>query len=121
MSTARNGDGGSVTAEFAIVVPAVIAVLALVLGGIALGRDALSYATAANHAARAMARGQDPEQVRQSVTANLPGVLVEITEDLGEVCVTVRAERAGGEADAGATVRSWLPSPSARSCASRDV
>ena len=114
MSTARSGDGGSVTAEFAIVVPAVIAVLALVLGGIALGRDALSYATAANQAARALARGQNPDEVRQNITTQVPGALVEIADDVGEVCVTVRAASASG-------ARAWFASPAARECVSRDI
>ncbi len=114
MSAARSGDGGSVTAEFAIVVPAVIAVFALVLGGIALGRDALAYATAAHQGARDVARGHDPERVRQSITAHVPGALVEITDDLGEVCVTVRAASASG-------VRAWFAVPAARECVTRDI
>ena len=114
MSTARSGDGGSVTAEFAIVVPAVIAVLALVLGGIALGRDALSYAAAANQAARALARGQHPDEVRQNITTQVPGALVEIADDVGEVCVTVRAASASG-------ARAWFALPAARECVTRDI
>lgn len=114
MSTARSGDGGSVTAEFAIVVPAVIAVFALVLGGIALGRDALTYATAANQAARALARGQHPDEVRQNIAEHVSGALVEIADDLAEVCVTVRAASASGAS-------AWFASPAARACATRDI
>jgi hypothetical protein len=114
VSAARNGDGGSVTAEFAIVVPAVIAVFALVLGGIALGRDALAYATAAHQGARAVARGHDPERVRQNITGHVPGAVVEIVDDLGEVCVTVRAAPAAG-------ARAWFELPAARECVTRDI
>ncbi len=114
MHTVRNADGGSVTAEFAIVVPAVIVVFALVVGGIAHGRDALAVTAAAHQAARALARGDDRFQVRGSVLERLPGATVVIDDSGGEVCVTVRALAASG-------VRAWLAAPVARACAPRDI
>ena len=114
MSAVSNTDGGSVTAEFAIVVPAVIAVLALVVGGIALGRDALAVTSAAHQAARAVARGDDSVAVRDAVLDRLPGATVDIVRAAGEVCVTVQALNAAG---AGA----WFAAPTARACAARDI
>lgn len=114
MRSVRNTDGGSVTAEFAIVVPAVIAVLALVVGAIALGRDALAHTTAAHQAARAIARGDDPVQVRDRVLAHLPGATVDMLSADDEACVTVRPPTGGG-------VRAWFALPAARACAPRDI
>jgi hypothetical protein len=114
VSSVRNTDGGSVTAEFAIVVPAVIAVLALVVGAIALGRDALAHTTAAHQAARAIARGDDPMQVRDRVLAHLPGATVDMLSADDEACVTVRPPTGGG-------VRAWFALPAARACAPRDI
>jgi Flp pilus assembly protein TadG len=114
VSSVRNTDGGSVTAEFAIVVPAVIAVLALVVGAIALGRDALTHTTAAHQAARALARGDDPVQVRDRVLAHLPGATVDMLSADDEACVTVRPPTGGG-------VRAWFALPAARACAPRDI
>lgn len=114
MSSARNTDGGSVTSEFAIVVPAVIAVLAIVVGGIALGRDALAYTTAAHSAARALARGDDSVRVRDRILIHLPGATVEMLSSDGEACVTVRSPTARG-------VRAWFAAPAARACAPRDI
>ena len=115
MRSVRNTDGGSVTAEFAIVVPAVIAVLALVVGGIALGRDALAVTTAAHQAARAIARGDEPVEVQHVVLERVPGATVEIDPAPGdEVCVTVSAPRASG-------ARAWFGAPTARACAPLDI
>jgi hypothetical protein len=112
--SARNTDGGSVTAEFAIVVPAVIAVLALVVGGIAMGRDALAVSTAAHQAARAIARGDDPVQVQYVVLDRLPGATVDVVRAAREVCVTVQAPTASGAS-------SWFAPPSGRACAPLDI
>jgi Flp pilus assembly protein TadG len=114
VSSVRNTDGGSVTAEFAIVVPAVIVVLALVVGGIALGRDALAHTAAAHQAARALARGDDPAQVRDRVLAHLPRATVDMLSADGEACVTVRPPEVRG-------VRAWFAVPAARACAPRDI
>ena len=114
MNSLRNTDGGSVTAEFAIVVPAVIAVLALVMGAIALGRDALAVTTAAHQAARAIARGDDPAQVQFVVLDRLPGATVDVLRAAREVCVTVQAPIASG-------VGSWFAPPLGRACAPLDI
>ena len=114
MTLARRHDGGSVTAEFAIVVPAVIGVLTLVLAGIALGRDALAYTTAAHQIARALARGDDPARVRSDADDRLVGASVDIEDDGETVCVTVRANTTTG-------VRAWLAPPTARACATKDI
>ena len=51
------GDRGSVTAEFAVVIPAVIVVLACCLGGMRLAGEQLQLQATAAAAARAVSRG----------------------------------------------------------------
>jgi len=54
----RSGDRGSVTAETAIVMPAIVAVLAMLLAGAAAGSTQLQLEKAAQTAARQLARGE---------------------------------------------------------------
>ena len=54
----QNGDRGSVTAETAIVLPAIVAVLAMLLAGAAAGSTQLQLEKAAQTAARQLARGE---------------------------------------------------------------
>ena len=114
MRLSRGHDGGSVTAEFAIVVPAVIGVLALVLAGVSLGRDALAFTTAAHQVARAVARGDDPVRVKGDATERLAGASIDIVEEADEVCVTVQATTTSG-------ARAWFAPPAARACVMRDL
>ncbi len=58
MSRRQNCDRGSVTAETAIVMPAIVAVLAMLLAGAAAGSTQLQLEKAAQTAARQLARGE---------------------------------------------------------------
>jgi len=84
--SARN-DRGSITAEFVVVMPAVLVILVCCLGGLRLAAEQLRLQDAAGIAARALARG-DPAPV---TAARL------VRHDRGGlVCVTVsKAEPLG--------------------------
>lgn len=72
-------DGGSVTAEFVTVMPAVLVILACCLGGLRLASEQLSLVDTAGLAARALARG-DP--------APATGWELARTDRAGLICVT---------------------------------
>ncbi|MGD8194274.1 TadE family type IV pilus minor pilin [Herbiconiux sp. P18] len=81
-------DDGSVTAEFAVLLPAVAMVLVLGLGLLQLGTVQVRLTDAAADAARLVARGQD---AGARVAAAHPGA-TSATAHLGPlVCVTVSA------------------------------
>lgn len=58
---------GAVTAEFAVALPAVMALLALLLAGAAAGVTQLRIEEGARAGARALARGEDPAAVERTV------------------------------------------------------
>ncbi|MCO4276712.1 pilus assembly protein [Pseudarthrobacter sp. HLT3-5] len=67
----RRGPGnahGAVTAEFAVALPAVLLLLALLLAGASAGVTQLRLEEAARAGARALARGEDPAAVQGIVT-----------------------------------------------------
>ncbi|MHA3682979.1 TadE/TadG family type IV pilus assembly protein [Leucobacter sp. HY1910] len=88
-------DHGTVTAEFAVVVPAVLVVLGLVIGGIVIATNRLTLAAAAADIARLEARGDDT-LAAERVTAAGPGVGVERARDGALLCITLRASPVGG-------------------------
>jgi len=59
----RFGQRGMVTAEFAVVLPAVVLVLALSLGALGLAWDQIRCVDAARAGARAASRGDSPDVV----------------------------------------------------------
>lgn len=58
---------GTVTAEFAVTLPAVMALLAMLLAGAAAGMTQLRIEEGARAGARALARGDDPAAVERTV------------------------------------------------------
>jgi len=58
---------GAVTAEFAVALPAVLALLAMLLAGAAAGMTQLRLEESARAGARALARGDDPAAVERTV------------------------------------------------------
>jgi hypothetical protein len=64
--------GGAVTAEFAVALPAVLLLLAMLLAGSAAGITQLRLEEAARAGARALARGEDPSAV-DSIVRKLAG------------------------------------------------
>lgn len=67
--TTQNGGTGAVTAEFAVALPAVLLLLALLLSGAAAGVTQLRLEEAAHAGARALARGDDPGAVEGIVNS----------------------------------------------------
>lgn len=78
------GQRGSVTAEFAAVVPAVMLVLALCLGGLQLSTRRLQVQDAAALAARSAARGAPFD-----VAVLVPGAVMRIERRGNLVCAAV--------------------------------
>ena len=87
-------DRGSITAEFAIALPAVMVVLALCLGGMSVAGAGLRVQDAAAAAARAAGRG-DGVGIAAQVA---PGASVSQWAQGDLVCVTVSATAALGPA-----------------------
>ena len=89
------GERGSVTAEFAAALPAIVLLLGLALAALAVGSQAVRLQDAAGLAARALARGEQPGAVAAMVEALAPGAAIGRRESSGLVCATLTA-RAGG-------------------------
>lgn len=81
---------GTVTAEFAVVVPAVLVVLGLVIGGIVIATNRLTLASAAADVARLEARG-DTGLASARVESAGAGVTVVRERHDGLLCITLRA------------------------------
>lgn len=92
---ALRADRGAVTAEFAVVLPAVLAVLALAVGAIMLATHRVALASAAAEVARLEARGDDA--AAQQRLATLGPKTEAVRERSGSLlCVTLRARPAAG-------------------------
>lgn len=88
-SRRRRGEHGFVTAELAVALPVVMAVLALTMWAVATVGLKVRAIDAANSAALAAARGEDPQAV---AAAYLPaGASVSVAEDGEVVHATVTA------------------------------
>lgn len=88
------GERGSVTAEFAIALPAVVAVLAACLGGLSVAGQYLRVQDAAAAAARDAGRGEGAAVASRLV----PGASTAQWTDGDLVCVRVSATGALGPA-----------------------
>lgn len=81
---------GTVTAEFAVTVPAVLVVLGLIIGVIAVQRDALVAQSVAGQMARALGRGEPEDDVRRRLAeTGLDNRVVVTRPDARHVCVRV--------------------------------
>ena len=89
----RLDDRGSVTAEIAVGVPAVIVVLAACLGGLGLATDQLRAQDAAADAARLLGRGESLAAAEQLVARSVAVVDLAVTRPAGLVCASVVVER----------------------------
>ncbi len=70
------GERGSVTAEFATAVPAVLLVLACCLAGLQLGAQQVRLQDAASTTARSLARGEAAPATGARVTTRTEGALL---------------------------------------------
>ncbi len=107
-AVSRSGERGSATAEFAVVVPAVVLLIALTVGSLAAAGRQVRLEQAAAQAARLAARGESDARVAGIVTAVAGGTLGGVDRDGDLVCVTTTAS---------AGVPLPLPALTARSCA----
>lgn len=87
----RHDQRGSVTAEFAIVVPAVVLVVLLTAGLLMSSARQVRLEQAAAQGARLAARGEDDARVRVAVSALVDGAGLGIRDDGDLVCVDVSA------------------------------
>jgi hypothetical protein len=101
---------GSAVAEFAIALPAVMLVLATLIGGVQVAGVQLRAQDAAADAARSWARGDTGGAIIARLQRQLPGAGVVRAARGDLVCATVRARPAGPLVRLGLTV-------SASSCA----
>jgi Flp pilus assembly protein TadG len=110
----RFGEHGMVTAEFAVVLPAVVLVLALSLGALGLALDQIRCVDAARAGARAASRGDSDGAVILVTRRAAPAeALVSMARsgDLVRVSVVSRPRVAGS------LLPSWLRASSAASAA----
>jgi Flp pilus assembly protein TadG len=95
---------GSVVAEFAVAMPAVLLVLGVMLGGIQLTGLQLRAQDAAADAARSWARGESGAVVAEHLARQLPAARVTRSSRGDLVCATVRVSGRGPSARLGVTV-----------------
>lgn len=86
---------GSISAEFAIVMPAVLMLLALCLGVLAAGTTRGRLWDVASQSARSFARGDPAESVSAQARTLLPGVAVSLAGQDELVCATAVIPVAG--------------------------
>jgi Flp pilus assembly protein TadG len=85
------GDRGSVTAEFAVALPAVVIVVALSVTALAAGARQVRLQDAAADAARLIARGEDDGRAAEVVAAAVGGSDMSVAHPGDLVCVVATA------------------------------
>lgn len=90
------GARGAVTAEFAVVLPAVLFLLAMLLAGAAAGVTQLRLEGAARAGARELARGEDPGMVTETVRKLAGETAVTAVSSDGSWSTVTVSGRAGG-------------------------
>jgi Flp pilus assembly protein TadG len=83
---------GAVTAETALALPLLVAVTLAMVWMVAFGVQQMKATDAAREAARALARGESPEDAIALARQVVPDADVEVSESGGRVTVVVRAE-----------------------------
>jgi Flp pilus assembly protein TadG len=84
-------DRGSVAAEFAVAVPAVLLVLALGVAALGACSRQVRLQDAAADAARLIARGDSLERAQSTVAAAAPGARLAVSQPGDLVCADARA------------------------------
>lgn len=90
----ERGERGSAAAEFAVALPAVLLVLATVLGGVQLGTLQLRLQDASADAARSLGRGDSGPAVASRISRQAPTASWNVTRPAGLVCVHLVASAA---------------------------
>lgn len=91
MTSRLHDERGSAVAEFAVALPAVLLVLATVLGGIQLGTLQLRLQDAAADAARSLGRGEAAPIVASRIAGQTPSARWSVTRADGLVCAHLLA------------------------------
>jgi Flp pilus assembly protein TadG len=94
-SRSAEGDRGSVTAEFAVALPAIALVLAACLASVQLVGQHVRLTDAAADAARALGRGESAAEAGAIADRVSGGATLRFTEEGVFVCVTLRAPGRG--------------------------
>lgn len=97
---------GSVTAEFAAIVPAVLLVLAFGLGAIEVVVQQARLTDAAADGARSLARGDGEGVARSNIAGAVGQSMVSVSRSGDFVCVSLTQKAAGPAALTGLTVQS---------------
>jgi hypothetical protein len=92
----KQNDRGGVTVEAAIGLAALVALLTLVLYGLAAAADQVRCVDAAREAARLTARGEAEEARAAAATIAPPAAEITINEEGEHIEVNIRASPAGG-------------------------
>lgn len=90
----RTGDRGSVTAEFATVMPAVVLVLAACMAGVQVAAQQVRLQDAAADAARVAARGEGAGAAASRAARLVPGASLFLSNDGDLVCAHLSAPAA---------------------------
>lgn len=90
---APRSDSGMVTAELAVAIPALVAVVVALAWMLSLGAGQAMTMQAARDGARAAARGESVAGVRRIVADVVPGAQVHVARSGASVVVTVRSTR----------------------------
>lgn len=90
---ATRSDAGMVTAELAVAIPALVAVVVALAWMLSLGAGQAMVHQAAREGARAAARGESTAEVRRIVGEALPGAQAQVGGSAEMVVVTVRSTR----------------------------
>src|SRR4051812_26966641 len=88
MPSPSRAERGTVTAELAVAMPAVLLVLAACLGGLRIGAEQVRLADAAGVAARSLAR-HDPPGTTASLVRALGGTVVRVARSGGILCAGI--------------------------------
>ncbi|MGO1768794.1 MAG: TadE family type IV pilus minor pilin [Microbacterium sp.] len=102
----RDGERGSVTAELALAIPAVVVVVALAVGALSFASAQVRLQDAAADAARLIARGEDGARAAGVVAAAVSGATHGVSHEGETVCITARARVTAGPLDVPLEARS---------------
>lgn len=96
MRDREDHERGSVAAELALALPAVVLTLLLGAGALGAASRQVALQDAAADAARLLGRGEDPGRASSAVTAAVPGASMSSNASGDVICVTARADIAIG-------------------------
>lgn len=91
----RRGDEGSATVEVAVVLPAVLAVLALGLGAVQIAAQQVRLTDAAADAARALARGEPAGSAADLARRHVASARLSSSTNGDLICANLTASAAG--------------------------